>query len=381
MKTDHAFIGLDHLRALAISLVFLFHYTIFQHPEWMNNSFIHFGWSGVDLFFVLSGFLISNQLMIAWQKRQQIPFREFYIKRIFRIFPPYFFVLLIYIFIPAFHERETLAPLWKMFTFTQNYGQDIRRYGTFSHAWSLCVEEQFYLLLPLILMWVLSFRLKKKSGWVIPAIFLLTILFRWITWLIFLKPTVDSDDFGMEWYRLIYYPTYTRLDGLMVGVGIAALYRFRESWLVTVNRYANPMIIGGFILFVLSLFLCLDQHAAAATIFGFSLIAIAFGFLVLSSVLPGSLLYRTKSVFTENIATLSYSLYLSHKGIIHLTQKWFTGLGIPGDSNWMLLICIITCIGGALLMRIFIEKPFFRMRNKLLETVRTVAMHPDVPAA
>jgi peptidoglycan/LPS O-acetylase OafA/YrhL len=381
MKTDHAFIGLDHLRALAISLVFLFHYTIFQHPEWMNNSFIHFGWSGVDLFFVLSGFLISNQLMIAWQKRQQIPFREFYIKRIFRTFPPYFFVLLIYIFIPAFHERETLAPLWKMFTFTQNYGQDIRRYGTFSHAWSLCVEEQFYLLLPLILMWVLSFRLKKKSGWVIPAIFLLTILFRWITWLIFLKPTVDSDDFGMEWYRLIYYPTYTRLDGLMVGVGIAALYRFRESWLVTVNRYANPMIIGGFILFVLSLFLCLDQHAAAATIFGFSLIAIAFGFLVLSSVLPGSLLYRTKSVFTENIATLSYSLYLSHKGIIHLTQKWFTGLGIPGDSNWMLLICIITCIGGALLMRIFIEKPFFRMRNKLLETVRTVAMHPDVPAA
>ena len=56
-------------------------------------------------------------------------------------------MLLIYIFIPAFHERETLAPLWKMFTFTQNYGQDIRRYGTFSHAWSLCVEEQFYLLL------------------------------------------------------------------------------------------------------------------------------------------------------------------------------------------------------------------------------------------
>ena len=63
MKTDHAFIGLDHLRALAISLVFLYHYTIFQHPDWMNNSFIHFGWCGVDLFFVLSGFLISNQLM------------------------------------------------------------------------------------------------------------------------------------------------------------------------------------------------------------------------------------------------------------------------------------------------------------------------------
>jgi peptidoglycan/LPS O-acetylase OafA/YrhL len=77
-------------------------------------------------------------------------------------------------------------------------------------------------------------------------------------------------------------------------------------------------------------------------------------------------------VITENLATLSYSLYLSHKGIIHLTQKWFTGLGIPGDSNWMLLICILTCISGALLMRIFIEKPFFRLRNKLLRLSGTI---------
>jgi peptidoglycan/LPS O-acetylase OafA/YrhL len=375
MKTEHAFIGLDHLRALAISLVFLYHYTIFQHPEWMNNSFIHFGWCGVDLFFVLSGFLISNQLMESWQKQQQIPFREFYIKRIFRICPPYFFILLIYIFIPAFHERETLAPIWKMYTFSQNYDQDIRRYGTFSHAWSLCVEEQFYLLMPIILLGVLSSRLKKKSGWLILAIFLLTMFFRWITWQIFLKPTIDSDDFGMEWYKLIYYPTYTRLDGLMVGVGIAALYRFRESWLVLINRYANPMIVGGFILFVLSLFFCMDQQSAGATIFGFNLIAFTFGFFVLSAILPGSLLYRSKSVITKNLATLSYSLYLSHKGIIHLTQKWFTSLGLAGDSNWMLLICIITCIFGALLMRILIERPFFRMRNKLLETSRTVPMH------
>ncbi len=369
MKTDHTFTGLDHLRALAISLVFLYHYTAFQHPGWMNNPFIHFGWCGVDLFFVLSGFLISNQLMAAWQKRQEIPFREFYIKRIFRIFPPYFFVLLIYIFIPAFHERETLAPLWKMFSFTQNYGQDIGRYGTFSHAWSLCVEEQFYLLLPIILLWVLSSRMKKKSGWLIPAIFLLTMIFRWISWEVLLKPRIDSDDFGMNWYKWIYYPTYTRLDGLMVGVGIAALYRFRESWLTPLNRYANPLIIAGIILFVLSLFLCIDQHAFAATIFGFSLIATGFGFFVLSAILPGSLLFRVKSAITKNLATLSYSLYLSHKGIIHLTQKFLTGIGLQGDSNWMFLICIVSCIVGALLMRIFIEKPFFRMRNRMLAII------------
>jgi peptidoglycan/LPS O-acetylase OafA/YrhL len=261
-----------------------------------------------------------------------------------------------------------LAPLWKMFTFTQNYGQDIRRYGTFSHAWSLCVEEQFYLLLPIILMWVFSSRL-KKTGWLIPAIFLLTIIFRSITWEIFLKPNIDSDDFGVQWYKLIYYPTYTRLDGLMVGVGIAAIYRFREKWLSPLNRYANGMIIAGCVLFALSLFLCMDQQSSPATIFGFSLIAIAFGFFVLSAIMSSGFLFRVKSVITKNLATLSYSLYLSHKGIIHLTQKWFTGLGLPGDSNWMLLFCILTCVGGALLMRILIEKPFFSMRNRLLAII------------
>jgi peptidoglycan/LPS O-acetylase OafA/YrhL len=366
MKTDHSFIGLDHLRALAISLVLLYHYRAFPHPAWMNNAFIEFGWCGVDLFFVLSGFLISNQLLVAWQKNQKIPFREFYIKRIFRIFPPYFFVLLIYILIPAFHERETLAPLWKMFSFTQNYGQNIDRFGTFSHAWSLCVEEQFYLLLPLILMWVLRSHMKKNAGWLIPAIFLLTMVFRWLSWEIILKPQIDTDDFSMNWYKFIYYPTYTRLDGLMVGVGIAALYRFREKWFTFFKPYANGLLVPGLILFVLSLFICMDQHAAFATIFGFSLIAIAFGFFVISSILPGSFLFKRKTMITENLATLSYSLYLSHKGIIHLTQKWLNGLGLSGGSNWTLLICLVTCLSGALLMRALIEKPFLMIRNKLL---------------
>jgi peptidoglycan/LPS O-acetylase OafA/YrhL len=275
-------------------------------------------------------------------------------------------VLSIYIFVPAFHERETLAPLWKMLSFTQNYGQDIRRNGTFSHAWSLCVEEQFYLLLPLILMWVLSSGQKKKAGWLIPAIFLLTMTLRWISWELFLKPNIDSDDFVMNWYKLIYYPTYTRLDGLMVGIAIAAMYRFRQSWLALLNRYTNPLFIGGCILFVLSLFFCMDQQSASATIFGFSLIAITFGFFVLSAILPGSFLFRVKSAITKTLATLSYSLYLSHKGIIHLTQKSLMSLGMQGDSNWMFLICILTCIVGALLIRFMIEKPFFRIRNRLL---------------
>jgi peptidoglycan/LPS O-acetylase OafA/YrhL len=127
--------GLDTLRALAISLVLLFHYRAFLHPAWMDNFFAY-GWVGVDLFFVLSGFLISNQLFEELQMRAKINVSVFFLKRFFRILPPYLFILGIYIFVPAFHEREMLPPLWKMFTFTQNFNQNIAIYGTFSHAWS-----------------------------------------------------------------------------------------------------------------------------------------------------------------------------------------------------------------------------------------------------
>ena len=315
----------------------------------------------------MSGFLISNQLFAEWQAGGKISLRIFYFKRAFRIFPPYLFILLIYIFFPAFHERERLAPLWKMFTFTQNLGQDFSVYGTFSHAWSLCVEEQFYLTLPLLLILIFYTRMKRKSGWLIPFFFLLTLFLRWIIWHYYLYPIRESQDFWISWYKHIYYPTYTRLDGLITGVGIAATYRFREAWLVSIRRYKNWFLLAGVALFILCYFFCTDELAAKSTIFGFSLIAIAFGCFVLSAILPGSILFKFKSSITRNLATLSYSLYLSHKGLIHLTQLYVNKLGITPDSNLMLLICIVVCITGAFTMRVLVEKPFFRLRNAFIQ--------------
>jgi peptidoglycan/LPS O-acetylase OafA/YrhL len=376
MKTPvKVFRGLDTLRALAISLVFLFHYTFFHHPGWMDPVF-RYGWIGVDLFFVLSGFLISNQLFEAWQKHKKINARVFYLKRAFRILPPYIFILLIYIFVPAFHEREKLAPLWKMFTFTQNFDQNIAVYGTFSHAWSLCVEEQFYLLLPLILILIFYSKRVQRAGWLIPAVFLLTGLLRWISWHFLLKPVQDNESFGTDWYKWIYYPTYTRLDGLITGVGIAAIYQFRPAWILLCGRFVSWIWPAGIVFFVACFFLGPDPYHAAATIFVFSGIALGFGCFVLSAILPGTFLFRFHSRFTKNLATLSYSLYLSHKGIIHVTQHVLTGTAIAPDSPWMLLICAIGCLLGAGLMRILIEKPALKMRNRFLKTMASDQHQP-----
>jgi peptidoglycan/LPS O-acetylase OafA/YrhL len=373
---EKKFVGLDHLRALAIILVVLCHYRSFNHPAWLTDIF-GFGWTGVDLFFVLSGFLISNQLFTEIQRRDDISLRNFYTKRAFRILPPYFFILLIYIFIPAFHEREQLSPLWKMFTFTQNLGVNISVYGTFSHSWSLCVEEQFYLLFPLLLLFLLKSGRLKRSTWLIPTIFVLSILLRLIIWHFILKPLEDQDDFGRYWYQWIYYPTDTRLDGLIVGVCVAAIYRFKPAWISWINQYANLMWILGIIFFVITFYVASDAHKRFSTIFGFSLVALCFGMLVFSAILPGSILFKSKSFLSRHLATLSYSVYLCHKGLIHVTQKVLDGY-IHEDGTVMFFICIAVCILGAYLMRIFIEKPAMAIRDRYLEKLRQQAVPQEV---
>ena len=161
-QINNRLFGLDHLRALAIILVFVYHYgRLFPHPEW-TNSISKFGWTGVDLFFVLSGYLIASQLFAKIAQERKISFKEFFLKRFFRIIPAYIVVVTTYFLFPSFREREALAPLWKYLTFTQNLGLDAVRQGTFSHAWSLCIEEQFYFFFPMILITLVYFKGIKK---------------------------------------------------------------------------------------------------------------------------------------------------------------------------------------------------------------------------
>lgn len=105
--------GLDHLRALAIVLVFLCHYRAYARPQWVDVVG-GFGWTGVDLFFVLSGFLIGNQLLRQVARQGYIDFKAYYISRSFRILPVYFFVLALYFLFPWIRERTGIAPLWRL---------------------------------------------------------------------------------------------------------------------------------------------------------------------------------------------------------------------------------------------------------------------------
>ncbi|MGC4041837.1 MAG: acyltransferase [Flavobacterium sp.] len=365
-NTAQKLYGLDHLRALAIIYVFLFHYFIISggQPGWLPG-FAKFGWSGVDLFFVLSGFLISSQLFAQIKLGQNISFRQFFLKRFFRIIPAFLFTVGLYFIFPFFREKESLPPLWKFLTFTQNLGLNLKDFGTFSHAWSLCVEEHFYLFLPIILIFLQYTNSLKKSYWLLIALFLFGFAIRFYSFNQLFLPRIEEENNWMYWYKYVYYPTYNRLDGLLAGVTIAGIYQFLPTVWNKISKYGNAFIFLSLIVLTGAYFLCLDQMTFNASVFGYPLIAIGYGFLVIGAVSPTSFLYRWNSKATSFIATLSYALYLTHKGIIHVTHQLLAGFKI--DTDLMLLIGIFACVGFACLLHIIIEKPFMKLRSRIIK--------------
>jgi peptidoglycan/LPS O-acetylase OafA/YrhL len=371
--TNQKLYGLDHLRAFAISYVLLFHIRIFGHPAW-TEAVGKFGWTGVDLFFVLSGYLISSQLFATLRAGKQISFPEFFVKRFFRIIPAYLTVVAIYFCFPFFREKEALPPLWKFLTFTQNYHLDLRSTGTFSHAWSLCIEEQFYLALPLLLMALFYFNKMKKGFYLLLFLFAAGFGVRAASWHFLVEPLAGTDDFWTSWYRYIYYPLHTRLDGLLAGVALAALLTFRPQVCEKIARYGNILLLAGFLILAGAYGVCQDQYSLAGTVLGFPLVAVGYGFLVWGAVTPSSFLYRMPSRISSSLATLSYAIYLSHKGVIHMIQTGLSGRGMPADSNGMLLISLAGCLAGALLLRVLVEKPFLHIRKLVLSYFSTKSL-------
>ncbi|WP_312393186.1 acyltransferase [Chryseobacterium sp.] len=359
------FYGLDHLRALAIILVLLYHYRMFKHPDWID-TIGWVGWTGVDLFFVLSGFLISNQLFEEIKTQQNIDLKTFFTKRFFRIIPPYVFTLILYFCFPIFREREALPSFWEFITFTQNYGLNVIEKGTFSHAWSLCIEEQFYLLLPVSLLFFVKFKRVHYLCFGISALIIISILLRYFSWNEYIIPSLGTSDFWKEWYMKIYYPTYTRFDGLAIGVLIGYFYQFFLKFKSIINKNGNILVASGFLALIFSLWFCKDQYSEKASVVGFTFVAVSYGILLLGAISKSSFLSRKSTYFTSQLAILSYSLYLSHKGIIHLVQLFLEKEEIDISDNVTLTICFSSCILVSFFYLFIIEKPSAKIKNRLI---------------
>ena len=174
--------GLDLLRAVAISWVMAYlasSFNLISRDHWIAK----FGWMGVDLFFVLSGFLIAGQLLRPWALGHQPNYSRFFVRRLLRTLPAYLAVVALYFLFPILRERPVIQPLRQFLMFTQNFGYVPDPPKAFSHAWSLCVEEQFYLLFPIIVA-ILAVRPRPtRVVGVFIAVLIVGIVIRGYLWL------------------------------------------------------------------------------------------------------------------------------------------------------------------------------------------------------
>ena len=360
--------GLDHLRATAIVLVLLFHYNFYYGvPEWLA-AFSSFGWSGVDLFFVLSGYLIADKLFRVFDAEGKINFRGFYWNRFLRIIPAYLTVVALYFSLPILQEGRGLQPLWRFLTFTQNISIDLYR-NSFSHAWSLCVEEHFYLLLPILLYLIFSRKKSSKAIYLFISIAVLGVIIRYAIWEIFVASGYGRTRI-MAALRHIYYPTYCRLDGLLVGVAIASIFRYRPSIKEKLVKYGNGLLALSILLLTGTYFLfggsLVSQNFTLLTtaVFGFPLVSLAYGLMVIAAISPSCLLSKYKLWPTTQLATLSYSIYLSHKIVYYIVHTQIKNV-VELYHYQVFLFCLFAAILCGFILHLSIEKPFLVLRDKL----------------
>ena len=321
--------AIDGLRAVAVIAVLLYHLGI----SWIPGGFL-----GVDLFFVISGYVITRLLLDSIQRSGGLDLRAFYIARIRRLLPPLLFMIVTTALFVSVWAPDTIkrfltdAPFsifgamnwWLVFRHT-DYFETIGRPPLLQHTWSLGVEAQFYLLWPLILLLVLRFLGKNK----IPGTALLIASFSGIS-LLLLSLRIDSADAAQVSH--VYFGTDTHSIGLFLGAALAVKW-VPQNLSEEVNKKAQDFIDGigifGF-LGILATFLFINESDPTLYKLAFPLAGI-FGCAIITSVVhPAS---RFAPILSSRIMVWigerSYAIYLWHWIIFQITRPAFDLEGSP----------------------------------------------------
>lgn len=354
---------LDILRAIAVLLVL-------GRNVFVNRMWYRAGWVGVDLFFVLSGFLISGLLFTEYQKYRRIDFARFFVRRGLKIYPAFYLLILITVLVGlGLRHPASFAEVASELFFYQNYA-----HGLWGHTWSLAVEEHFYILLPVCLL-ILSKRAAKGSNpfQILPRAFvpiaLFILLLRIITYL-----TLPFR------HQTHYNPTHLRVDSMYFGVVLSYYFHFQKDAL---RRFLRPrshrIALALFSALLISPCIFLTFHSFFTLTFGFTFLYLGFGALLLLSLLgefslPGGLRRIGSRVGSglARIGSYSYSIYLWHVpvavwGLHRLHKIWPKKTGTVTDF----VLYLIASIGVGIFMANLIEFPVLKLRDRLFPARNT----------
>jgi peptidoglycan/LPS O-acetylase OafA/YrhL len=358
--------ALDALRTLAVLLVVAEHGAgaHFQLTGIDNlfNSLVRGGWIGVDLFFVLSGYFIGRQLWRELQRTDSVQIGRFMLRRGLRIWPLYLFFL---VFVLAVLGRGDFpfGRWWSDALFITNY----HNRGVVMGSWSLCTEEQFYILAPLVL--YLTARpgagIARYRNWLIGLLVVLPLV-RALTWL------YHTGGFGHDtevFAKHIYYQFHTHADGLVMGMLIAHVEMNAGD-----GSKRGPLSHGWVVALALAGGVLLQR--VHREIFDFTALALLFGaltwyFVSRAGNLPWYLRFLEYKVFYI-VSRLSYGMYLNNeyltgplahavRSVLPFGERYPSLLSMATATSVAVVSALLSVVTFAL-----IEHPFLVMRGRLL---------------
>jgi peptidoglycan/LPS O-acetylase OafA/YrhL len=360
---------LDGVRAVAILSVLAIHF------RGDNTSFpTRGGFLGVDIFFVLSGFLITSILLDEYARRGSISFRAFYVRRALRLFPALFLVVALFVLYavtigPDSNAQDNLIAAGATLTYWTNwlYGEQLFSISEtgLTHAWSLSIEEQFYLLWPVILVGALA--LWRRRGALAVALGIVTAvpLLRLVEW--------DGETSTMV---RMYQALDTRADSLLIGCTLAILLT-NNAWLrgtrSLVLRFA---LVPAVLVVVLSLMLAYEFRPwvflGGYTLFALATAVVLYNLVTWRPPVLAPLLELRPMVY---IGRISYGLYLWHFPIyIILRSEVESGLIVA-------LVGLLLTFAVAALSYRYVEQPFLRLKKRFDAPTRPSPVRPPRPAA
>ncbi len=354
--------ALDGIRGVAVMLVFISHFHMILSPEltfrevtpWkFINRTLEAGFLGVDIFFVLSGFLITSLLLKERSSNKSGMVSRFYKRRALRLLPALYALLIVDFFVSRW-EKFPIDVQWRTtwhallylnnWNIVWNFGAAQNDLG---HLWSLGIEEQFYIAWPIVMLAIAALKIPPKIAISLTAIFAVV-----VTW-----HRIDLWNNGVSWL-IIYVRTDARVDSLLIGASFAYVYRHYRVPAKILN-WAATLCLAGLIYIKyrfgsvpLQPFLFREGFTVIAVLAGTIILAAAEGAWFANRVL----ISRPLTI----IGKVSYGLYLWHLPVFVVLGRHVTS----GPKPLRILLGIVIASAVTSLSWYFVEKPFLNIKNR-----------------